>query len=175
MTDRHLVRQYSADRDVPLLYHRLREIAAGYLKREPHDHTLQPTALVNEVYIKLRKSRTLQFKSDEHFVNSIASVMRRLLVDHARVRATQKRAGDRDRVTLSGLTDDKDFASEIIALNDALNSLRKKHTQMAQLVELRYFAGLTLEEAAVQLGVSRTTAALIWRRAKVWLHRDMSD
>ncbi|MEO1170470.1 MAG: ECF-type sigma factor [Myxococcota bacterium] len=165
---------FSADGDVPLSYAQLREIAAGYLKRERPDHTLQATALVNEVYLKLRKSRSLQFRDKAHFIRSMSQLMRRVLVDHARERAAQKRGHRRERVTLSGLVEDRDRALEIIALNDALKSLHKKHPQLAQFVELRYFVGLTLEEVAELRGISRTNAVLIWRRARTWLHRELT-
>ncbi|MEO1173913.1 MAG: ECF-type sigma factor [Myxococcota bacterium] len=162
------------DEHLPIAYADLRRLAADFLRRDHPGHTLQPTALVNEVYIKLRKLSGFRFRSRLHFIQTASHLMRRLLVDHARERRALKRGGGRQRVTLSELAGDGSDAIEIIALNDALDSMRNKHHELAEFVELRYFAGLTLEEVAEVRGISRSSAVLTWRRAKAWLLRELS-
>jgi len=156
-------------------YAALRGLAAAYLHAERSDHTLQPTALVHEAYIKLaRNSASAPWKSQTHFQAVAASAMRQILVDHARRRATQKRGGDRLRITLApelGATPDQDI--ELLALDDALKELALLDQRKAIVVELRFFGGLTCAEAAAKLGVSPKTAEADWYFARAWLRAQL--
>jgi RNA polymerase sigma factor (TIGR02999 family) len=163
------------DRLVPLVYAELRAIAARYLRREAHDHTLQPTALVNEAYIRLVGQREVAWQNRSHFFGVAASLMRRILVDHARARRAEKRAGGLSRVTL----DDAHIPAaerdvDLVELDDALADLAVKDPKLARLVELRYFAGLTTKETAEVLGVSASTVEREWVAARAWLYRALT-
>jgi RNA polymerase sigma factor (TIGR02999 family) len=161
-----------ADNDILLrtVYDELRALAAAMLADQRPGHTLQPTALVNEAYVRLLRQSHIRVDSRAHFVRLAAKVMRQVLVDHARARASQKRGGDRGRVTLDGQDAAADDAGvDILALDDALSTLTALDERKARLVELRVFAGMSLDEAADALGVARSTAALDWRFAKAWL------
>ncbi|MEM8933217.1 MAG: ECF-type sigma factor [Acidobacteriota bacterium] len=160
---------------VPALFDELRRVAASYLRRERVGHTLQATALVHEAYIRLRDGTTMRFRNRAHCVGTIAHMMRRILVEHARVRNAQKRGGAHQRVTLAEATLTSSQPADLEALDDAMQSLGRKDPLMVRVVELRYFGGLTLEETAEVLGVSRATVVLIWRRTKVWLHRELES
>jgi len=155
----------------------LRRIAAGYLRRERDGHTLQPTALVNEAYMRLVDQRDVTWQNRAHFLGIAAQVMRRILVDHARARLTAKRGGGVAPITLAGAahggaqeTDDVD----LLALHDALERLAALDPEQARLVELRYFGGLTIEETAEALGVSPATVKREWALARAWLRRELS-
>jgi RNA polymerase sigma factor (TIGR02999 family) len=158
---------------VPLVYDELRRLAAGLLRRERPGHTLQATALVNEVYLQLSEETGIRFENRAHFLGRIAHMMRRLLVDHARERNADKRGGGWRRITLGDAEPGRGRPPDLVALEDALLSLGRKDPQMVRLVELRYFGGLTLEETADVLGMSRASVVLAWRRTKVWLHREL--
>ena len=160
---------------VPLVYDELRRIAAAHLRRERPDHTLQPTALVNELYLKLLGQREMALHDRAHFLSVAARLMRQILVDHARAHRAEKRAGRLTRVTL----DDRRVPSperdvDLLALDDALGRLAEKDPQLARLVELRFFGGLTNPETAAVLGVSRATVEREWDTAKAWLLRQMT-
>ena len=161
------------DEAVSLLYRDLHRLAAGYLRQERPGHTLQPTALINEVYLRLRRHEGHSFRNRGHFIGRVAHMMRQLLVDYARRKNADKRGGGLERVTLSRAEASTDEGLEIIALNDALSGLSKKDPKLAQLVELRYFVGLTLDEVAEVLGISRPSAVIAWRRARIWLHEEL--
>ena len=159
-----------------MIYDELHRRAAAYMRRERQNHTLQPTALVHEAYIKLLDQRGGKWNDREHFFAIASKVMRRILVDHAKSRHRQKRGGTSedlplDDALIAGVDLDR---TDLMALDEALTRLAKLDEQQERLVELRYFAGLTLDEAARALGISRATAARDWQWAKAWLHREMT-
>lgn len=151
------------------VYDELRGLAAAMLADQRPGHTLQPTALVNEAYLRMLRQSQLKVESRAHFFKLAAKVMRQVLVDHARAKGSQKRGGDRGRVTLDGQDVAATSVVDILALDDALSALSALDERKGRLVELRVFAGMTLDEAADALGVARSTAALDWRFAKSWL------
>ena len=165
-----------ADELLPLVYDELRRRAAAYMRRERNDHTLQPTALVHEAYMKLAVQRNGNFNDREHFYAIASQVMRRILVDHAKTRHRQKRGGSNENLPLEeALLAGADATNvDLIALDEALSRLAKMDPEQERLVELRYFGGLSLDDAAKTLGVSRATAAREWQVAKAWLHREMT-
>jgi RNA polymerase sigma factor (TIGR02999 family) len=162
-----------ADEAMPVVYDELRRLAQSLLNRERPGHTLQATALVNEVYLRLHEETGVCFENRAHFIGRVAFMMRRLLIDYARERNAQKRGADFQRVTLADVGSGRQKSTDLVALDDALLSLERKDPRMARLVELRYFGGLTLEETAEVLGISRASVVLAWRRTKVWLHREL--
>jgi RNA polymerase sigma factor (TIGR02999 family) len=160
-------RQAAADL-LPAVYDELRKLAAARLAGERGGHTLQPTALVHEAYLRLVGDQ--QFEHRGHFFAAAAEAMRRILIDHARKKATRKRGGVGERVDL----DPEHFAApdrpdDLLALDEALEQLERNEPQVAALVKLRYFAGFTIPEAAEALGVSPRTADAWWAFAKAWL------
>ena len=164
------------DRLLPLVYAELRRVAARQLRDERADHTLQPTALVHEVYMRLVDQREGDWQNRAHFFGVSAQVMRRILVDHARRRAASKR-GDGVRCVSIDEARDVAAASEvpILELDGALGRLEKVDAELARIVELRAFGGLTIEEAAHVLSVSPSTAKRDWRTAKAWLNRELGS
>ena len=160
---------------MPLVYDELRRLAAHYLRGERRNHTLQPTALVNEAYLCLARQNELLCRDREHFVAIAANTMRRVLVDHARQRGAAKRGGDRRQVTLHSWirVDERDV--DIMALDEALGKLGEFDPNACRIIELRYFGGLTLEETANALHVSVATAKRRWTVAKAWLYRELKD
>jgi RNA polymerase sigma factor (TIGR02999 family) len=157
-----------------LLYDELRRIAAGYLRREREGHTLQPTALVNEAFLRLVDQRDVRWQNRAHFLGIAAQVMRRVLVDHARARQRDKRGGGATRVTRA---DDRvgaaARATDLVARDDALAGLADVDPELARVVELRYFGGLTVEEAAEVLGTSPRSVDRAWATARAWLRREL--
>lgn len=161
---------------VPLVYQDLRRIAAGYMQREPAGHALQPTALVHEAYVRLIDQRQVKWRNRAHFFGVAAGMMRRILVDQARVRLAEKRGGKWERVTLVGdevATEGPD-AVDVLALHEALERLASFDPRQERIVELRYFAGLTIEEAAEVVGISAASVVREWTIAKAWLRADLS-
>ena len=160
---------------VPLLYDDLRRIAQQNLRRARPDHTLQTTALVNETYVRLQKQHAPQFQNREHFVGVCALLMRQILTRYERTRRAAKRGGGDLTVTFddAGLSA-KARAVDLIALDDALSGLARLDPQLSQIVELRFFGGLSIEETAELLELSATTIKRHWATARVWLHREMS-
>ncbi|MCA1622775.1 MAG: sigma-70 family RNA polymerase sigma factor [Acidobacteria bacterium] len=161
---------------MPLVYDELHKQAARFLSRERYDHTLQATALIHEAYIKLVDQREVNWESRTHFFAIAANLMRRILVDYARAKHREKRGGEMVKLTLeeAALVIDKEKSVDLMALDEALTRLEKIDKQQARVVELRYFSGLSLEETAEALKVSRTTVANDWRMAKAWLHRELT-
>lgn len=171
--------QSAYERLVPLVYAELHDMARRYLLRERSDHTLQPTALVHEAYLRLVDQSSARWSNRTQFFGVAAQAMRRILVDHARGRAAQKRGGNVVRVVLgdpegeavaaegSAVTLPRDV--ELIDLDDALRALSAVDPDLVRVVELRYFAGLTVEEAAEVLGVSPATVKRDWVVARAWL------
>jgi RNA polymerase sigma factor (TIGR02999 family) len=162
------------DRLVPLVEAELRRLARAYMRRERPEHTLEPTALVNEAFLKLTDARRIRWQDRAHFLGISARLMRRVLVDHARHRGYQKRGGDAQRVTL----DDALVAAagpgfDVVALDRALDKLGKADERKARIIELRFFGGLSVEETADVLQVSADTVKRDWRLAKLWLLREL--
>jgi len=163
------------DRLVPLVYNELRVLAASYLRRERLDHTLQPTALANEAYLRLIDQRAVQWNSRSHFYGIAAQLMRRILVDHARAHRAEKRGGQAERVPLDeavAWTGPHDV--NLIALDDALQGLAAHDPRKARVVELRFFGGLSVDESAEVLGVAAITVMRDWNLAKAYLFREMT-
>ena len=162
----------AADRLVETLHHELRDLAAGQLARESPGHTLQPTALVNEAYLRLLGGQSPTWENRAHFFGAAAEAMRRILVDRARRRDSLKRGGDRRRVDLpdNAAAPTSADSGDLEAIDLALTRLAAQHPDKAELVKLRYFAGLTLEQAAETLNISRATAARHWAFARAWLY-----
>jgi len=159
---------------VVLLYSELRSLASSYLRRERSDHTLQTTALVHEAYLRMADQREVRWKNRDQFMGVAAQLMRRILVDYSRGHDAQKRGRDFERVFLEeaeGVSKGK--TADVVALDEALTRLAEFDRQQAQLVELRFFGGLSIEEAAGVLGVSRTTVKRNWNLAKAWLAREL--
>ena len=160
------------ERLIPLVISELRQRAEGYLRRERSNHTLQPTALVNEIYIQLLDQQRIQWRDRTHFFAVSARMMRHMLVDHARARAAEKRGGKFEMVPLEEAREGTDAKSvDLLALDEALNALAELSPRQAKVIELRYFAGLTLEETAEVLDVNRITVGRDWRNARAWLRR----
>jgi len=164
----------SADRLLALVYDELRERAANYLRRESPGHTLQPTALVHEAYVKLVDQSRVNWKGRTHFLAVAANSMRRILVDHARGQASAKRGGDRHRLSLSCVIEGF-MESELdpLALDEALQKLTAVDERASRIVELRFFSELTEREAAQVLGVSERTVRNDWAWARQWLRREL--
>jgi RNA polymerase sigma-70 factor (ECF subfamily) len=161
---------------MPKVYDELRQLAAVHLRDDRPGHTLAPTALVHEAYVRLAESPAAGIGGRVHFFRLASKVMRQVLVDHARARNAAKRQGGRQRVTLDGgLLPDEQSAVDFLALEDAMVRLEAMSERMARLVELRFFGGLTEEEAADALEISRTQAARDWRTAKAWLASELSE
>ena len=159
---------------LPLIYDELRSLAANYLRRERRDHTLQPTALVHEAYLRLVDQTRVNWQNRAHFFGVAAQLMRRILVDHARAHNAEKRGHDFQMVSLDANIDKAaERSAELIALDDALKELAEIDEQKSRIVELRYFGGLSVEETAEVLGVTPVTIKRHWRMAKAWLHGRM--
>lgn len=156
---------------LPLVYEDLREVARGYLRQERVEHTLQPTALVHEVYLRLAKASS-QWEGRNHFFAVAAKAMRRVLINHARDRGREKRGGEWDRVTLDNMLDVlESSAVDVLDLDGALTELAALSERQARIVELRVFGGMTIEEVADVLAVGPTTVKADWRMARAWLKR----
>lgn len=163
------------DELMALVYQELREVAGGIFRRESPGHTLQPTALVHEAFFKLVDQNRVEWKSRAQFFAVAAQVMRRLLIDHARARVMQKRGGHAIRVTLVDSPVEGDLDIEhLLALDDALGRLEALDPQQAKVVELRYFAGMSVEETAEALGISTATVKREWAMARAWLLSELS-
>ena len=162
------------DRLVPLVHDELRRLAWQYMRRERPDHTLQATALVNEVYLRMIAVSRVQWQNRAHFFAIAARVMRQILVDFARRRRASQRGGAGHQVALDeALVPSPVRHPDLVALDEALKRLELVHPRKSQVVELRYFGGMKLEEAATVLGVSRDTVKRDWRFAKLWLLREL--
>ncbi len=161
---------------MPLVYDELRKVAARHLRRQRPGHTLQTTALVNEAYLRLIDSSRVQWQNRAHFFAVSATLMRRILVDFARERQNLKRGGAAERVSLDeALVVAPERSADLLALDEALNRLAALNPRQAQVVELRYFGGLSEEEAAEALKVSLRTVQRDWNLARLWLYRELSQ
>jgi RNA polymerase sigma factor (TIGR02999 family) len=164
------------DKLMPLVYEELRKLAHHYISRERPGHTLQTSALINEAYLRLVDQDNIQWQSRAHFFGIAARLMRQILVDYARKRSYAKRGGDAHRVPLDeALIVSEERASDIVALDDALNRLAEFDPRQSQIVELRFFGGLSIEETAEVLGVSPGTVMRDWTMAKAWLRTAVSS
>jgi len=166
------------------VYDQLRRLASGQLRHERGDHTLQPTALVHEAYMRMAAHDGPFWKDAVQFRAVAASVMRQVLVDHARRRGAEKRGGGAHRVVLDesitpmaghvGGVDETAAGLDVLALDDAIRKLSQRHERQARIVELRFFGGLTVDQAAELLGISRGTVMNDWTVARAWLQRELS-
>jgi RNA polymerase sigma factor (TIGR02999 family) len=164
----------AVDNLLPVIYDELRKLAAQYLRRERPDHTLQPTALVHEAYLRLVDQTRVNWQNRAHFFGVAAQIMRRLLVDHARKHNAEKRGDEFQKLSLDENIDRAvERSAELIALDNALKAFAVFDEQKARIVELRYFGGLSIEETADVLGVAPTTIKRHWRLAKAWLYGEM--
>jgi len=164
------------DKLMPLVYRELRRLASHYMRRERPAHTLQASALVNEVYLRLVDYRRMEWQNRAHFFAVAAQAMRRILVEHARSRQYAKRGGTAQRISLDDvavLTHQQ--AAELVALDEALTTLEALDARKGRIVELRYIGGLSIEETAEILGISTATVERDWRSAKAWLYRAISQ
>ena len=160
----------------PLVYNELRRLARSYMRKERSDHTLQATALVHEAYLRLVEQRSVDWQGRAHFFGVAAQMMRRILIDHARSHLRDKRGGGAIAVSLD------DFplfaperSSELVKLDESLEKLARLDRRQAKIVELRFFAGLTVEQTAEVLGISAKTVKRDWNVAKAWLHADIES
>lgn len=159
---------------LPVIYDELKRLASNYLRRERINHTLQPTALVHEAYLKLIDQTRANWQNRAHFFGVAAQLMRRILVDHARGHNADKRGGEFQKFSLDENIDKAiEISNELISLDDALKELAKFDAQKAKIVELRFFGGLTFEETAEVLGISVITVKRHWRLTKAWLYGQM--
>jgi RNA polymerase sigma factor (TIGR02999 family) len=159
----------------PLIYRTLHRLAVNFMRRERGEHTLEPTALIHETYLRLAGSGPDAWENRTHFFAVAAQIMRRVLVDHARARLAGKRGSGRRRVELDErFLFVEDDPGELLALDEALGRLAQLDERQARLVELRFFAGLTVEETAAILGVSPRTVKRDWAVARAWLHGEVS-
>ena len=160
---------------MPVVYPELRRIARRHLGRRPASHTLESAALANEAYLKLVRAGSVRCESRVHFLALCSQIIRRILVDHARSRAYAKRGGDAERVPLrESLLGGHALGIELLALDQALESLSKIDDRKGRVVELRYFGGLSVEETAEFLGISPETAKRDWKMAKAWLFAELT-
>ncbi len=163
------------DQLVPIVHEELRRLARLQMRAERDNHTLQTTALVNEAFLRLVDLRRIRWQDRAHFLALSARLMRRILVDHARTRSYQKRGGGAANVTLDeALIASEERGADLVALDDALEDLARVDARKSQVVELRFFGGLSVEETAQALKVSPETVTRDWRLAKVWLLREIS-
>ena len=164
------------ERLLELIYDDLRRVAERTMRGERADHTLEPSMLVHDAYLRLVDYDRIDWKGRTHFLALAATAMRRILVDHARARTARKRGGDLEQVSWS----DSDLQQQgdpiaLLTLDEAIERLGRVHPRAARLVDLRFFSGLSVEEAAHVLGVSKETAKGDWKRAKAWLNRELSS
>jgi len=160
---------------LPLVHGELKRIARRHMAGERRGHVLQTTALVNEAYLRLVDVRRVQWRDRVHFLSMTARLMRRVLVDYARAQKNQKRGGALQRITLDqDLPVQCETSEDVIAVDSALDALTGQHQRKGQVVELRFFGGLSVEETAEALGISQETVLRDWRFAKSWLLRELS-
>jgi len=175
-----LLRARHGDRDaesalVPLVYDELRRQARRYMRNERPDHTLQATALVHEAYLKLIEQTEITWQNRAHFFGVAAQLMRRILVDHARAKLARKRGGSQQKISLDGAIAFSPAQSEqFLAINEALDRLSQLDPRQGRVVELKFFVGLSDEEAAEVLGVSTRTVKRDWAVARAWLYRELN-
>ena len=168
--------QDAADQLIPVIYHELHRLAVGHLRHERPDHTLQPTALVHEAYIKLVAQRNTDWQSRAHFFAVASKLMRRILVDYARRYLRAKRGGGQAKLALGDvLLVSTERPDNMLALDESLTRLEKLDARQGRIVELRYFGGLKIEEVAEILSISPTTVRREWTSAKAWLYGELKE
>lgn len=155
-----------------LIYDRLSALASSFLRRERADHTLDTTSLIHEAYLRMVDQKQVQWRDRAHFFAIAGRMMRRILVDHSRRRGSAKRGGDRVKVSLAASSDQlaSSAGDDVLALDGALSALERSNAELARLVELRYFSGMTKQETAAVMGISTATVIRRWRLARAWLH-----
>ncbi len=159
---------------IPLVYQELHRLAESYMRRENENHTLQATALVNEAYIRLIDQTRVNWKNRSHFFGVAAQVMRRILVDYARRNLAEKRGGKAETISLDdAVIFNREKSNDILALDEALKSLAKIDERRQKVVELRFFGGLSVDETAEVLSISKNTVVRDWNFAKAWLYRQI--
>ena len=159
---------------IPLVYEELKRLARSYMRRERPDHTLQTTALVHEAYLKLVRQHAVNWQGRSHFFGIAAQLMRRILIDHARGHLREKRGGVREVLPLDeALVFSPEHSEELVKLDEALERLAKLDARQSQIVELRFFGGLSVEETAEFLGISPKTVKRDWSVAKAWLYGEL--
>ena len=167
-------RRDALDQLMPVIYQELHKIAGSYLRRERAEHTLQPTALIHEAYLRLVRPNVPSFKSRTHFYGVAAHVMRQILVEHARARGAAKRGAGGRKVSLDDVTlFSEERTADLVALDDALTTLAGFDERKSKVIELRFFAGLSLDDTADALGVSVATIGRELRLAQAWLQREL--
>jgi RNA polymerase sigma factor (TIGR02999 family) len=159
---------------LPLVYRELRQLAASQMARQPSGQTLQPTALVHEAWMRLGGEQR-KFENKSHFFSAAAEAMRHILIDRARQRRTLKHGGDQQRVDIQEIEIpvNQDDDDQVIAVSDAIDKLAREHPEIAELVKLRCFVGMEVNEAAQALGIPRTTAYRRWMFARTWLYKEL--
>ncbi len=163
------------DKLMPLIHEELRRLAHHYMSHERPGHTLQTTALVNEAYLRLVNRKGVHWQNRAHFFAIAATLMRSLLVDHARSHAYAKRGGDARKITIDeAMIVSQERAAEVVALDDVLKQLANFDPQQSRIVELRFFGGLTIDETAEVLGLSPATIKREWSTARAWLYRELN-
>jgi RNA polymerase sigma-70 factor, ECF subfamily len=171
----HAGDQAAAEKLLPLVYAELHRVANAYMRRERPDHTLQPTALINEAYMRLIRE-DVDWNSREHFIGFAAHVMRRVLVDYARARNTDQRGGKMERVELQDhFAISPDRFDEVSQLDQALDRLEKNNPRQAKVVELRYFGGLSVEQIGATLGIAPRSVKRDWALARIWLFEELKS
>ena len=176
LTRRASTDKVAVDALTPIVYDELRSLARSYLQRQRSDHTLQPTALVHEAFLRLTNVEEIDCTGKAHFLCLAAKAMRSILIDHARRHNAEKRSGGWNRITLQGvLADETDHAFELLALHDALEQLAELDARQADIVELRFFGGLTGADIAEVVGISRATVVRELTMARAWLLRALDD
>lgn len=165
-----------AEELIPLVYDELRNLARSYLDRESSGHTLQPTALVNEAFLRLVDQKRIQWQGRTHFFATGAQMMRRILVDHARSKSRQKRGGGRKRIQLM---DDMHVSrrrdEDVLVVDELLEQLAQLDERQARIVEMRFFGGLTVQEVAEVLGLSKRTVESEWTMIRAWLRKELAE
>jgi RNA polymerase sigma factor (TIGR02999 family) len=163
----------AAEQLLPMVYSELHRLAASYMRRERQDHTLQPTALINEAYLRMAQE-DIDWQNREHFIGVAAHVMRRVLVDYARTHNAEMRGGGLKRVELEeGLAISVENSEEILSLDEALHRLTELNPRQGRVVELRYFGGLSVEQIASILGIAPRSVKRDWALARIWLFKEL--
>ena len=167
--------QAALEKLMPLVYSELRRLASNYLRRERAEHTLQPTALVNEAYLKLIDQHNAKWQNRAHFFGISAQLMRRILVDHARQYQAQKRGGsEKQRISITNVENlARESELDLLALNEALEELTRMDEQQGRIVEMKFFGGLSIDEIAEVLGIGHATVERDWKMARAWLRRQL--
>ena len=168
--------QTALDKLMPMVYDELRKMARRHMSGQPVGHTFQTTELIHEAYMKLAGQKEQNFKNRSHFFGVAAKAMRHILVDYARSKSRKKRGGWQEKITLTeGLNKSEDRSEDIVALDEALNRLAELENRKANVVELKYFGGMTFNEIAEALKISVKTAQRDWRLARMWLLRELAE